>query len=62
MTRLSVYCTSGVDIWMTISLLICFHIVEWHKPDKGMRHFGMLHEISECCDTEATLHQYNLRG
>ena len=62
MNRLPAYCTSGVDIWMTISPLICFHIVEWHRPDRVLRQFGMRHGILEACDKEAILHRYDLRG
>ena len=62
MNRLPGYCTSGIDIWMTISPLICFHIVEWHRPDRVLRQFGMRQRIPKACDTEAILHRYDLRG
>ncbi|RVW94916.1 Serine/threonine-protein phosphatase 7 long form-like [Vitis vinifera] len=32
------YCTVGKDIWCTILPLICFHIIEWHRPDRVLRH------------------------
>ncbi|RVW33626.1 Serine/threonine-protein phosphatase 7 long form-like [Vitis vinifera] len=37
------YCTAGKDIWCTISPLICFHIIEWHRPDRvDMMLIGLL--------------------
>ena len=34
------YCIVRKDIWCTISPLICFHIVEWHRPDRVLQQFG----------------------
>ena len=47
---------------MTISPLICFHIVEWHRPDRVLRQFGLVQHIPEQCDIELGLHRYDLRG
>ncbi|XP_057983398.1 serine/threonine-protein phosphatase 7 long form homolog [Malania oleifera] len=30
----------GSDLWVARVPLICFHIVEWHLPDRVMRQFG----------------------
>ena len=56
------YCTIASDLWLTISPLICFHIVEWHRPDRVLRQFGLVQHIPEQCDTELGLHRYDLRG
>ena len=49
-------------MWLTISPLIFFYIVEWHRPDRVLRQFGLLQHIPEQCDTELGLHRYDLRG
>ena len=56
------YCTIASDLWLTISPLIFFYIVEWHRPDRVLRQFGLLQHIPEQCDTELVLHKYDLRG
>ncbi|KAL6336065.1 hypothetical protein AAG906_010334 [Vitis piasezkii] len=53
------YCTIASDLWLTISPLICFHIVEWHRPDRVLRQFGLVQHIPEQCDTELGLHRYD---
>ncbi|KAJ9146396.1 hypothetical protein P3X46_028667 [Hevea brasiliensis] len=39
-------CIQGRPIWKAVVPLICFHIIEWHQPDRVMRQFGLLHEIT----------------
>ena len=56
------YCLVGKDLWCTISPLICFHIVEWHRPDRVMRQFGFRQGISQPCDNDSNLHECDLRG
>ena len=48
--------------WCTVSPLICFHIVEWHRPDWVLHQFGMSRHILESCDTSIKLHSINLQG
>ncbi|KAL6339402.1 hypothetical protein AAG906_032934 [Vitis piasezkii] len=52
----------GKDIWCTISPLICFHIIEWHRPDRVLRQFGFCQGIPQPCDNESSLHKCDLRG
>jgi hypothetical protein len=56
------YCTRGRAIWTTISPLICFSIVEFHRPDRVLRQFRMRQVIPEPCDTRPDLHSFDLRG
>ncbi|RVW25042.1 Serine/threonine-protein phosphatase 7 long form-like [Vitis vinifera] len=56
------YCTAGKDIWCTISPLICFHIIEWHRPDQVLQQFGFRQGIPQPCDNESILHKCDLRG
>ena len=39
------YCLIAPDIWRASVPLICFHIVEWHHPDRVLRQFGMQQPI-----------------
>ena len=56
------YYIVAFDLWLTISSLICFHMVEWHKLDHVLRQFRLLQDILEQCDKELRLHKYDLRG
>lgn len=62
MTTLPEYCTNGFEIWRSISPLICFHISEWHLPNRVMRQFGLKQGIPEECNTELKLHAIDLRS
>jgi len=62
MSMLPDYCHDGQDIWLTVSPLICFHIVEWHQPDRVLRQFGMRQTVPTLCNTLPQLHQIDLRG
>ncbi|WJZ85618.1 hypothetical protein VitviT2T_005142 [Vitis vinifera] len=55
------YCTVGKYIWCTISPLICFHIIEWHRPDRVLRQFRFRQGIPQPCDNESILHKCDLR-
>jgi len=61
MDSLPNFCTSGQDIWRTMSPLICFHIGEWHLPDRAIRQFGLKQYIPSECNTELLLHDIDLR-
>ncbi|XP_043805078.1 serine/threonine-protein phosphatase 7 long form homolog [Manihot esculenta] len=45
LASLPLYCTQGRDIWRAVVPLICFHVVEWHQPDRVLRQFGMQQSI-----------------
>lgn len=60
--QLPPYCFAGQNIWQTKSPLICFHIVEFHYPQRVARQFGFRQYIPEDCDTNARLHRIDLRG
>ena len=61
MDTLPNFCTSGQDIWQTMSLLICFHIGEWHLPNRVIRQFGFKQDVPSECNTEPLLHDIDLR-
>ncbi|KAH1232999.1 Serine/threonine-protein phosphatase 7 long form [Glycine max] len=37
MSALPPICLVGSVAWCTVVSLICFHVVEWHQPDKVLR-------------------------
>lgn len=49
-------------VWRTIAPLVCFDIVEWHRPDRVLRQFGLHQAIPVHCDTEVKLHSIDRRG
>ncbi|KAK9112552.1 hypothetical protein Scep_020071 [Stephania cephalantha] len=55
-------CTNGHGSWLSTCPLICFHIVEWHRPGRVMRQFGMVQEVPPNCAYDAQLHRLELRG
>ncbi|KAK9142328.1 hypothetical protein Syun_011728 [Stephania yunnanensis] len=48
--------------WLSTCPLICFHIVEWHRPERVMRQFGMVQVVPTNCAYDAQLHRIELRG
>ena len=56
------YYFAGQAIWMTISPLICMHIVEWHLPHRVFRQFGRVQVIPDRVDTSIALHAMDGRG
>ncbi|KAA0025799.1 serine/threonine-protein phosphatase 7 long form-like protein [Cucumis melo var. makuwa] len=58
---LSHFCTNDLDIWQTISPLICFYIGEWHHPERILRQFGIQQDVPRGCNIEPLLHDINLR-
>ena len=55
-------CRSDRHVWRTYSPLICFDIVEYHLPDRVMRHFGFNQTIPLPCSTSDSLHRIDRRG
>ena len=55
------FCKNGQDIWQTVNPLICFHISEWHHPDRVLRQFDLKQNIPSICNTEPLLHNIDLR-
>ncbi|XP_031266373.1 serine/threonine-protein phosphatase 7 long form homolog isoform X2 [Pistacia vera] len=55
-------CVRDQHVWRTIAPLICFDIVEWHRPDRVLRQFGLKQGIPMQCDTEVKIHAIDRRG
>jgi len=34
-------CLVGSVAWCAVVPLICFHVVEWHQPDRVLRQYGV---------------------
>ncbi|XP_010524593.1 PREDICTED: serine/threonine-protein phosphatase 7 long form homolog [Tarenaya hassleriana] len=62
LAKLPLLCLSGQNIWRTVAPLICFDVVEWHRPDRVLRQFGLCQTIPAPCDNEKTLHAIDKRG
>ena len=45
MAALPPICVVGSVAWFAVVPLICFHVVEWHQPDRVLRQFGMQQPI-----------------
>ncbi|KAH1261801.1 Serine/threonine-protein phosphatase 7 long form [Glycine max] len=45
MSALPPICLVGSVAWCAVMPLICFHVVEWHQPDRVLRQFGMQQPI-----------------
>ncbi|KAK9995457.1 hypothetical protein SO802_020143 [Lithocarpus litseifolius] len=54
------WCVAGRVVWTATVPLVCFHLVELHTPDRVVRQFGMIQEISRDIDTNTVLHQIDL--
>ncbi|KAH1189955.1 Serine/threonine-protein phosphatase 7 long form [Glycine max] len=48
--------------WCAVVPLICFHVVEWHQPDRVLRQFGMQQPIPECPSQPLNIHGLTLKG
>ncbi|KAL5555078.1 hypothetical protein UlMin_037314 [Ulmus minor] len=55
-------CVRDQHVWRTMAPLVCFDIVEWHRPDRVLRQFGLHQGIPTQCDTEVKLHAIDRRG
>ena len=56
------YCLAGQDVWLAQVPLICFHIIEWHHPDRVLRQFALQQPIPEEPVNLGTLHTLDLSG
>ncbi|XP_058008211.1 serine/threonine-protein phosphatase 7 long form homolog [Hevea brasiliensis] len=54
-------CIQGRPSWKTVVPLICFHIIEWHQPDRVMRQFGLAQPIPAPPMQTDELHDITLR-
>ncbi|RVX06235.1 Serine/threonine-protein phosphatase 7 long form-like [Vitis vinifera] len=50
------------EIWWMMSPLICFDIVEWHRPERVLRQFGLQQGIPPSCSIELDLHSVDRQG
>ncbi|KAH1197598.1 Serine/threonine-protein phosphatase 7 long form [Glycine max] len=48
--------------WCAVLPLICFHVVEWHQPDRVLRQFGMQQPIPESLSQPWNVHELTLKG
>ncbi|XP_010500321.1 PREDICTED: serine/threonine-protein phosphatase 7 long form homolog [Camelina sativa] len=62
LAKIPLICISGQNIWRTVAPLICFDVVEWHRPDRVLRQFGLHQTIPAPCDNEKALHSIDKRG
>ncbi|KAH1232520.1 Serine/threonine-protein phosphatase 7 long form [Glycine max] len=46
----------------TVVSLICFHVVEWHQPNRVLRQFGLQQPILGCPSQPQNLHGITLKG
>jgi len=56
------YCLATPQIWLASVPLICFHIIEWHHPDRVLRQFGYEQPIPATPVSLGNYHTIQLRG
>ncbi|KAH1197595.1 Serine/threonine-protein phosphatase 7 long form [Glycine max] len=62
MSMLPPICLVGSMAWCAVLPLICFHVVEWHQPDRVLRQFGMQQPIPESLSQPWNVHELTLKG
>ncbi|KAL5154293.1 Serine/threonine-protein phosphatase 7 long form [Glycine soja] len=62
MSMLPPICLVGSVAWCAVVPLICFHVVEWHQPDRVLRQFGMQQPIPEPPSQPQNIHGLTLKG
>ncbi|KAL5141231.1 Serine/threonine-protein phosphatase 7 long form [Glycine soja] len=62
MSVLPPICLIGSVAWCTVVPLICFHVVEWHQPDRVLRQFRMQQPIPGCPSQPVNIHGITLKG
>ena len=55
-------CLADQETWRTMSPLICFDTVEWHRPERVLRQFGLHQAIPPDCSYDQHLHRVDARG
>ena len=62
MSILPPICLVGSVAWCAVVSLICFHVVEWHQPDRVLQLFGMQQPIPESPSQPQNIHGLMLKG
>ncbi|KAH1254691.1 Serine/threonine-protein phosphatase 7 long form [Glycine max] len=62
MAALPPICVVGSVAWFAVVSLICFHVVEWHQPDRVLRQFGLQQPILGFPSQPQNLHGLTLKG
>ncbi|KAH1197150.1 Serine/threonine-protein phosphatase 7 long form [Glycine max] len=62
MAALPPICVVGSVAWFAVVPLICFHVVEWHQPDRVLRQFGLQQPIPGFPSQSQNLHGITLKG
>ncbi|KAH1254795.1 Serine/threonine-protein phosphatase 7 long form [Glycine soja] len=62
MAALPPICVVGSVAWFAVVPLICFHVVEWHQPDRVLRQFGLQQPILGFPSQPQNLHGIMLKG
>ncbi|KAH1266449.1 Serine/threonine-protein phosphatase 7 long form [Glycine max] len=62
MAALPPICVVGSVAWFAVVPLICFHVVEWHQPDRVLRQFGLQQPIPGFPLQPQNLHGITLKG
>ncbi|XP_028219803.1 uncharacterized protein LOC114401491 [Glycine soja] len=62
MAALPPICVVGSVAWFAVVPLICFHVVEWHQPDRVLQQFGLQQPIPGCPSQPQNLHGITLKG
>ncbi|KAH1253371.1 Serine/threonine-protein phosphatase 7 long form [Glycine max] len=62
MAALPPICVVGSVVWFAVVPLICFHVVEWHQPDRVLRQYGLQQPIPRCPSQPQNLHGITLKG
>ncbi|XP_040872114.1 uncharacterized protein [Glycine max] len=62
MAALPQICVVGSVAWFAVVPLICFHVVEWHQPDRVLRQYGLQQPIPGCPSQPQNLHGITLKG
>lgn len=62
LTKLPEHFKEGSSIWLYKGLLICFHIIEQHNPDRCLRQFGIIQDIPPADLYSKQLHDITLQG
>lgn len=62
MSKLGHICHEGSDIWMAQVPVVCFDIIEYHRPERVVRQFGYAQFPSGPSSYSQDLHDTNRRG